>query len=276
MSSNITEQAQALADRIAQLSPSDISKPTLVYFDIVGICWPIRALLHIKGIDYDLIKVPIELWIYRQPDGTQPLIDSFPNGHIPLYIDSGICLNQSNMIMTHLAEQHDLFGDSAAEELAIREIMAHAYDALFHWSGLLQIIVTMNIPADVVEARLQAFLGNGAWGLVTDRYRSNLDPFERYLSANPNRDSGFIVGSRLSIADLHAFNVLCNWYKAFDRDLFVERYPGLDAYVQRIAAIPKVADYITRLQEPTTWFPLPPLGIRLTRPEALIGLTAAR
>jgi|GEM_PF-1549627 len=276
MTADTAARAEALAARIAGLAPSGIKSPTLVYFDIIGICWPIRCLLHLKSVEYELIKVPIDLWIYRQPDGSQPLVSSFPNGHMPLYVDADVALSQSNVIMAYLAEQHDLFGGSSSERLRIMEVMAHAYDALFHWSGLLQIIAKMNLPDDLVESRLQAFLGNGNWGLVNDGYRRNLDPFERYMAANSDADHGFIVGSRLSIADLHAFNVLCNWYKAFDQSLFVEKYPRLEAYVQRIAAIPQVADYISRLQEPTTWLPLPPLGIRLTTPEELSGLTPAR
>ena len=35
---------------------------------------------------------------------------------------------------------------------------------------------------------------------------------ESYLGLNAT-GSGFIVGARLSVADLHAFNILANWYK---------------------------------------------------------------
>lgn len=274
MSSEIEKQAEEIAQRVAGLSPATVEKAVLVYFDIIGICWPIRCLLHLKHIDYELVKVPIEMWAYTTPNGDQPLVGCFRNGHLPLYVDPQVSLTQGNVIMTYLAEKHDLLGDSGAEKLAAMEVMAHAYDALFHWSGLFQILIKMDTPDDVVESRLQAFLGNGTWGVLTNGYRRNLDPFERYMDANSDKDSGFIVGSRLSIADLHAFNVLCNWYKAFDRALFVEQYPRLDDYVRRIGANPEVADYIRHRQEPTTWFPYPRLAIKLTTPEELAGLTA--
>jgi glutathione S-transferase len=115
-------------------------------------------------------------------------------------------------------------------------------------------------------------MGDGSWGLLSDGYRRNLRGFERYLAANPHGDSGFMVGSRLSIADLHAFNVLCNWYKAFDPERFVGDHPLLDAYLHRIAAVPGVTDYMRTRQEPTTWLPIPPLGVRLTTPADLDGL----
>ncbi len=267
------DPVESLADRLRHLSGGSIEKPVLVYFDIIGICWPIRCLLHLTGVDYELIKVPIESWIYRTPDGRQPLIEAVPNGHLPLYVDLDVRLTQSNVISAYLAEKHGVLGDTQAEKLASQEVMAHAYDALFHWSGLFQVNIRMNTPDDVVAARLAAFFGDGSWGLVTDGYRRNLDAFQRYLDTNPS-GSGFMVGSRLTVADLHAFNVLYNWYKAFDRARFIDDYPRLNDYVRRIASLPAIDDYIRHHQEATTWLPLPPLGIRLTTPEELEGLTS--
>jgi len=263
-----------LADRIDQLSCQSVERPVLVYFDIIGIGWPIRCLLHLQGVDYELVKVPfIEAWLYSTPDGRRPVADRFRNGHLPLYVDSDVYLTQSTVILTYLGEKYDLVGDTRAERLAVMDVIAHAYDALFHWAGMLQVNLTIDIPDDIVQPRLQAFLGNGSWGIVTDGYRRHLDAFERYLDANPNRDSPYIVGTRLSVADLHAFNVLCNWYKAFDRARFVANYPRLDAYIRRIAAIPGVDDYRRTRQERTTWFPLPQIALGLTTAKELEGLT---
>jgi glutathione S-transferase len=274
MDTDIATQVEQLADRVRGLSSESVDKPVLVYFDIVGICWPIRCLLHLKGVDYELVQVPIQAWAFRDANGDQLLKACFRNGHMPLYVDPDVYLTQSSVIMYYLGEKHGLMGDGAAEKLAVMDVLSHAYDALFHWTGLFPVNVRMNTPEDVVTARLNAFLGDGSWGLVSNGYRNNLDPFERYLDANPHRDSGFIVGSRLSIADLHAFNVLCNWYKAFDRERFTAEYPRLDEYIRRIAAIPEVDDYIRTAQEPTLWFPLPQFALRLTSHEELVGLTA--
>jgi glutathione S-transferase len=272
MASDIESQAEALAARVRSLQPGSVEKPVLVYFDIIGICWPIRCLLHVRGVDYDLVQVPAPVWAYRDAEGRQLLPACFRNDRMPLYVDPDVSLTQSNVIMTYLAQKHDMFGDGSAERWAAMEVMAHAYDALFHWGGLFQVNVRMNTPDDVVEARLRAFMGDGTWGLLSDGYRRNLLGFERYLEANPRGDGGFMVGGRLTIADLHAFNVLCNWFKAFDPERFVGEHPGLDAYLHRIASIPAVADYIATRQEPTTWLPIPPLGVQLTTPGDLDGL----
>jgi len=273
MNQDTAATVERLAARLKNLSPDQVTRPVLVYFDIIGICWPIRCLLHLKQVDYELVKVPIQAWAYRTASGDQPLKKLLPNRHLPLYVDPDVRLTQSNVIATYLAEKHDLFGDSSSDRLRAMDVMAHAYDALFHWTGLFQVMIRANTPDDVVENRLRAFLGGGEWAFLGNGYHHNLSAFEQYLDANPERTSGFIVGSRLSMADLHAFNVLCNWYKAFDRDRFVEQYPRLDEYIRRIAAIPRINDYIRHHQERTLWFPLPQLAIRLTSPEEIAELT---
>jgi glutathione S-transferase len=275
MATELEERVSTLAQRINELSTAPADKPTLVYLDIIGICWPIRCLLHLAEVDYELVQITIQEWLHHTPDGTQLLKSRMRNGHVPLYVDADVRLNQSNVILTYLGEKHDLIGDDSQEKLAAMEVMAHAYDALFHWSGLFQVNTRVNTPDDVVAARLNAFFGNGWWGVLSNGYHENLDAFERYLDAN-SQSGDFIVGSRLSVADLHTFNVLCNWYKAFDRERFAAEYPRLDAYVGRIASIPRVADYIRVHQEPTTWLPVPQLGLKLTTPEDSLGLTAAR
>ncbi|MCB1694267.1 MAG: glutathione S-transferase family protein [Pseudomonadales bacterium] len=266
---------EALCRTISGLNEQSVSKPTLVYFDIIGIAWPIRCALHLAGVDHDLIQISIGEWSQRDSSGAQVVKRCFRNGHVPLYVDQDVYLNQSTVIMDYLATKHDLAGDHEKERRAIAEVCAHAYDALFHWSGLLQIIIKRGIPDDVVEARKEAYMGRGVWGVATGGFAGHLDGFVRYLEANPSR-SGYFVGNRLSMADLHAFNVLCNWYKAFAPETFSGSYPQLDAFIHRIAATPRVKDYIDNLQEPTTWFNLPQIAIRLTSPEELQGLVSGQ
>ena len=270
MTTTPQRQAEQLTARIKALPDTD--KPTLVYFGVIGICWPIGCLLHQEGVDYERIDIPLDAWTYKTPQGRLPLKESFRNGHLPLYVDREVQLGQSNVILSYLGEKHGLMGDSPAEKLATMEVMAHAYDALFHWNGLFQVNTKLGVSEAVFEARLQAFLGHGSWGVVGNGYGRNLEAFERYLTANSARAGGFMVGSRLSVADLYAFNVLCNWYKAFDPSRFVAHHPRLDAYIRRIAAIPGVRQYIDQHQKPTTWFSLPGIALKLTEPEDLLGL----
>ena len=268
MEDPVQTRVEELVTFVGGLSPATVHAPTLVYFDIVGIAWPIRCLLHVKDIDYDYVPVSIQEWMYQTADGRQPLKAAFRNGHVPLYVDNEVCLNQSNLILKTLASRANMMGHSDSEALEIESVMAHCYDALFHWNGMLPVNIRVNIADDVAQARLNSFMGDGVWGVVTNGFRNHLHTFVKFLDDNPAQ-SGFMVGERPSAADLSAFNVLCNWYKAFDREVFSNEFPALDGYIQRIASIPGVADYIRDVQEPTLWFDLPTVALRLTSPQEL-------
>lgn len=172
MNDTLASQVEMLCETIRGLDRYTEDEPTLVYFDIIGIAWPIRCLLHVNDVDYKLVQISIDKWAYRNPEGQQVVKRSFSNGHVPLYVDKEIRLNQSNLIMSWLAEKYAMAGDGTKEKFAVAEVMAHAYDALFHWNGLLQVIIKMGITDDVVNARHEAFMGNGVWGLVSDGYRN--------------------------------------------------------------------------------------------------------
>jgi len=51
-------------------------------------------------------------WSARDADEHFVLKPRVHDGHRPLWVDDALRLNQSNVILTHLAEQHGLIGDS--------------------------------------------------------------------------------------------------------------------------------------------------------------------
>jgi glutathione S-transferase len=261
-------EALALRERVIKLSSEPVSRPTLVYFDIIGIGWPIRALLHLAEVDYELIQISIVQWGQVDDAGERILKPVFTNGHVPLYVDSEVTLNLSALILEHLGERHGLLASEGPQRIAAQEVMGHAYDALFSWSGLLGVTVRRGLSDNEAQRRFDAFMGEGVFGLSTNGYRINLDAFVRYLIKNPS-GSGCFVGDSLSVADLHAFNVLNNWYRALDPTLFASLYPELEAFVKRIKALPKIRDYIDHHQERTIWFNLPQVAMRLTSEEEL-------
>lgn len=267
-----SQEIESLYKQVASLAAGNANKPTLIYFDIIGIAWPIRCLLKIKHIEFDDLKIPVPAWLYRSEDGRQPIKEACKGLHIPMYMDAEIVITQSLVIMEHLAEKYGMLGDSALEKTQIKEIMCHCHDALFHFCGMLPASVTMGIDENTVKQRKNAFMGKGMWGLTTGGYHTNLKGFENYLKRNAS-DSGFMVGNRLSYADLHSFNVLCNWYKAYDREAF-SKYRLLDEYIHRIARITEVNNYIEESRGQTTWLPMPEAATNLTTTEELEGLIA--
>ena len=142
---SLRASVEKLVTRVEGISPETAKIPTLVYFDIIGIAWPIRCLLHLSNIDYDYVPVSIREWMFRSADGRQPLKSAFSNGHVPLYVDEEVFLNQSNLILTTLGRRTGIMGDNDKEALEIEALLAHCYDALFHWSGMLTVIHRLNI-----------------------------------------------------------------------------------------------------------------------------------
>ena len=263
-----------LVEQVKGLTPESVSKPTLVYFNIVGIGWPIRVLLHLQNVDYHYVPITIFDWMTPGADGTPVLKQAFRNHHVPLYVDQEVYLDQSMQIVATLAARAGMMGSNESEQVAVQAVLAHCYDALFHFNGMLPVNIKLNIAEDVAQARLDSFMGSGTpWGLATNGYRNQLSAFVNYLEAN-QRDSGFMVGDAMTAADLWSFNVLCNWFKAFDREVFSTEFPALDAYIQHIAEQPGIASYIREVQEPTIWFPLPDVAMRLTSPDDLLNLVA--
>ena len=258
--------AQALRERILSLSVETVEQPTLVYFDIIGIAWPIRAMLHLSEVDYELIQISVLDWAQEDEQGKELLKPCFTNGHLPLYVDPEIKLNQSALIIEYLADKYGYLAKSGPRRTAAREVMVQAYDSLFHCTGMLPVTIRMGIPDDEAQRRLDAFMGKGVHGLTTNGYRLNLDAFERYLARS---DGEFFVGHEITAADLQSFNALRNWYKAFAPDIFCSEYPRLDDYVRRVEAEPGIRTYIADHQESTTWFKLPDVALRLTSEEEL-------
>ena len=115
MTDNPDQLAALLADQISSLTTQSVVRPTLVYFDVIGIAWPIRCLLHLKQVEYDLIQIPITAWAQRDKAGRQLIKPTLQNGHVPLYVDNKVRLGHSNNIMIYLADKYALFGQHQNE-----------------------------------------------------------------------------------------------------------------------------------------------------------------
>ena len=218
-------------------------------------------MLHLRDIDYELIQVSIHQWAQGDAEGNRLLKPCFTNGHLPLYVDGEVELNQSALIIEYLADKHGFLAGTGSERTSALEVMGQAYDALFHWNGMFPVNIRLGMSDNEATKRLDAFMGEGVYGLSTDGYRQNLDAFERYLAKS---DGDYFVGQSLTAADLQSFNALRNWYKAFAPDVFMDEYPKLNKFVQRIEVLPQINDYIAHHQEPTTWFNWPEAALRLT------------
>lgn len=274
----IAARVEVLKERLNALSPSKIEMPTFVYLDIGGIGWPIRVIFAVAGQKFDDIRIPFEDWMGAGTPNVfkeKTLVQHFPNGHVPLYVDKDVELQESLVIMEYLGKKFGLMGQGMQEELMVKQVLIQAYDAIFHYDGIFTVNFGKNQkPPDYAKKQQSdfAYFFNG-----------KMMVFSGILARNP-ANSGFMVGKKLTVADLFCFHVICNWYKCYLEEYFpgdfAQKYPELELYIQRISGIPEIGDYISTKQSPTTWLPnvwgeCMGMSRHLSTPTGLVGLVAA-
>jgi glutathione S-transferase len=171
--------------------------------------------------------LPIELANVRFPDKItddgEKLTDVNPKGAVPtLRLDDGEVLTENAVILQYLADQ------APGSELALPAGGIERY-RLLEW-------------LNYIATELHKGFGP-LWNPATpDEYkqatREALGKKFDYLQERIG-DGPYILGARFSILDAYAFAVL-NWTKIHSID--IARWPGLAAYLGRVAARPAVQE----------------------------------
>ena len=206
--------------------------PTLVYFAARGRAELIRIVLAEAGVDYALEPVK-EL----QPlKGTGRL----PFDAVPVWEEpGGFRLAQSAAIANHLARAHGLRGRSARDEALIDQALGAVDDVRLELRKLVIAAPEQRaaVRAELLSSTLPRWIGY----------------FDRLL--RQNRDGqGHLVGEAVSIADL-ALWYLLEMIQDNGFGAALQGSPLLPAFLARIGARPKIAEYVRSPQRP----PLVPL-----------------
>lgn len=148
-----------------------------------------------------------------------------PHGQLPVLQVGDVKLSQSRAIERYIAANYGLFGASVLEGA--------------------QIDATGELVRELIEPFVDTFpLPSDAKAIARAKAIADAAPklalFEKQLGANQ-----FLVNNRLSLADISLFNLLHDLYKAADAALYAATVPQtLQAFVDRIAALPDVAAYL--------------------------------
>jgi glutathione S-transferase len=147
---------------------------------------------------------------------------------------------QTANILLFLGERHGLAPKSEAArlwthqlQLTLADLVVEVHDTHHPIAGSLyyedQRPEAKRRAADFVKNRLPKFLNY----------------FERVLASNPS-GSAHLVGARLTYADLSMFQVVAGLNYAFPKAMArtAEKYPGLLALHERVAARPRIAAYL--------------------------------
>jgi glutathione S-transferase len=185
-------------------------KPTLVYWDIVGIVHPLRMALASGlgtsneewydvrakcGTSSDSTLNKKEWWDAKASLRNEYVLD-FPN--LPYYMDSDVTLVQSDAILRYLGNKYNLMGGGSESAL-----QPHIIDMLLEQARDL----------DTTLVRLSYEEGSAAvakW-LGSSQLRDELDIWNKYIQRNGGK---FVTGSKLNVVDLKLYSFLFKFQSA--------------------------------------------------------------
>lgn len=178
--------------------------------------------LREAGAEFDLIRVNLQE--KKLPDGGDYLAVN-PKGQVPvLEVDDGTRLTENAAILQYIADKSPQAGLAPAAGTMERY-------RLQEWLSFVGSELHKNFPALFVPrypAEYKPFAK-----ATLERKFANLD---QHLAGNKH-----LMGETFTVADAYCFAIM-NWHKRADLDL--SPWPNLKAYVERIAARPKVREAI--------------------------------
>merc|ERR1712032_1229801 len=158
---------------------------------------------------------------------------AFPYGQAPVYVDGALRVAQMDAAVRHIGRKYGLYGDSLDEAAMIDMVMLGVED-------LRSAYITLAYNPDP-ESLLDGFVAK--YEDPSTKNDKNGGAHFSYLAGILERNAGgagYMVGSRLSIADIQVYNI-CEMVlrEEFHRmEQFRKHQPLLTAYVARIAAVP--------------------------------------
>ena len=197
--------------------------PTLIYFSSRGRGEVIRLSLVEAGVEWKEDNFTgTEGFAAMKASGRLPFLA------VPVWEEDGLRLAQSGAIANHIARAHGLYGKSAREQALVDQAIGAVDDARAEIRKL-----AMGDPAKRPEIRAE---------LLATALPRWFGMLEKLLASNQD-GKGFLVGDAISIADLHLFYLL---ELASDNGFgpALADCPRLRAFLERIAARPKIAAYL--------------------------------
>jgi len=225
------ESQKALKDPSSASTPSASATSSgphveLRYFGSRGRAEVIRLTLEDIGIKYTDTHYTNEEWAKVKPDTTL-----FPFAQVPSLSIDGLDLVQTGAILRYIGRKNNLYGENPIEQTNI-DIAIGGFEDLLQKYGQL-------VYDPEFETKKEKYLSDvlPVW----------LTHFERLLQKN-HGGSAYFVGSRMSIADLVAFD-LFSLQIELSPPAFVS-YPLLTRFFNRMQQRPNLKNYLTSSRRP--------------------------
>ncbi|KAL5013720.1 hypothetical protein ScPMuIL_007990 [Solemya velum] len=197
----------------------------LVYFNSRGRAELSRLAFAVGGIKYEDERLSGEEWLKLKP--------KTPQGVIPILEIDGKTVTQSLTIARYIGRQCDLMGRTPLEQIEVDctlDTSAEVWDVIAR-------------PASEEDIIRKKFEYKNLMDKVLPKV---LDYFEGMLAANSG-GGGFLVGSALTLADLSLYDVM--GYPMEGYGFKLDKYPKVAAHRQKVANIPKIAEYLKNSQK---------------------------
>lgn len=196
----------------------------LTYFNARGRGEISRLVLALRRVRYDDNRIEFPDW-----PGLKP---STPWGGLPTLEVDGEVFGQGIAISSYLAKEYGLYGSSSLEQLRIDSIALAREDLL---------VATSKWFFEKDEAKKEE-LGSTLFGETIPSY---LDKFNTIIKENPSK-SGYMVGSRISLADLVMFEGTQGLID--ESPTILDPYPELKALRDKVANTDGIKHYLANRQ----------------------------
>ncbi len=182
-----------------------------------GHAFKVRLCLKLAGIKHDYEVVDI---FADRDKRQQEFMDSSRFGEVPVLLDDGQALVQSNAILLHIATQHRLMGGQDSQ------LLNRCTEWLFWEANKIGMCLPQLRVAEKFEPE---YLSKSAKDWVTSRYNHDVNVIENELADGRS----FILGDEVTIADCS----LCG-YLYFADEAKVTVPANVSRWLQRIAGLP--------------------------------------
>ena len=211
----------------------------ITYFNIEGAAEPVRLALAATGQDFEDVRINFEEW--------QTLKPTTKFGALPLMEIDGKVFAQSAAMLRYVGKSFadsKLYPQEGEAFMKVEEAIGLVDDFNRAWTPCMMIGMrpqTLGYPEDFSKTDDgQAKVKELREGFVKNSMPTFMQHFTRMLEEN----QGFLVGGKLSIADLYLLPALRRYQKGFIDHVpttALDEYTSIIDYIKRVMAVPEVA-----------------------------------
>jgi len=203
----------------------------LTYFNSRGKAEIIRLIFALADVKYEDKRYEYSAW----PGEIKKTLD-LPFGQLPTLAIDGVLYSQVLPITRYLAEKYGLAGKTDLDRLRADMIIHCTEDVLFKL-----IRARMEENSEIKEKLVKKF--------SDEELPQYCGHFDKMLKQNKG-GQGFLVGDSITWADLHLFQLLTAYVPMINvKPDYINAYPDLKAFTERVSKNPKIAAWIARRPE---------------------------